>query len=260
MRSAIYEGHLAHCRHSPARHQFRAGLFMMFLDLEELPRLFDGRLLWSYERFNVASFRRADYLGDPDTPLDRAVRDLVEQRLGRRPAGPIAMLTHLRYLGYCFNPLTFYFCYDEAGERVDVTVGEVTNTPWRERQHYVLEAAEGRDRPDEETMRFRFPKRLHVSPFMPMDMTYVWRMTEPRQRFSAHIALYKDDERRFDATLTLDRREIGAAALASALARRPWMTGSVLALIHWHALRLWMKGCPFHTHPSKRPPEEKAAP
>ena len=125
------------------RDEFRYPLFMAYLDLDELPELFDGRLLWSARRPAVAWFRRADYLGAPGTPLDEAVRELVLERTGIGLDGPIRLLTHLRYLGHCFNPVSFYYCYDPPGERVRAVVAHVTNTPWGERHAYVLGVERG---------------------------------------------------------------------------------------------------------------------
>ena len=111
---------------------------MMYLDLNELPTLFRSRWFWSNERFNVATFRRRDHFGDPAVSLDETVRTLVESRTGRRPTGPIRLLTHLRYFGYCFNPLSIFFCFAPDGQSLDTVVAEVSNTPWGERHCYVL--------------------------------------------------------------------------------------------------------------------------
>ena len=138
MHSALYIGRVRHRRFAPRRHAFEYGLYMAWLDLAELDRVLRGRWLWSARRPAPARFRRTDYLGDPCVPLDRAVRDRVEQETGVRPAGPIRVLTHLRYFGLCFNPVTFYYCYDPADTRVETIVAEITNTPWKERHSYVL--------------------------------------------------------------------------------------------------------------------------
>ena len=138
MHSCLYEGTVRHRRLTPVAHRFRHSLFMMYLDLDELPGLFRGRWLWSNERFNVATFRRSDHFGDPAISLDETVRTLVESRTGRRPTGPIRLLTHLRYFGYCFNPLSVFFCFGPDGESLDTVVAEVSNTPWGERHCYVL--------------------------------------------------------------------------------------------------------------------------
>ena len=117
MNSCVYVGAVRHRRFAPVRHDFRFGMFMMYLDLSELPRVFARRWLWSARRPALAWFRRADYLGDPAVPLDDAVRDLVGLRTGRRPAGPVRLLTHLRYFGYVQNPVSFYYCFAADGER-----------------------------------------------------------------------------------------------------------------------------------------------
>ncbi len=252
MRSALYPGWVAHRRLQPSRNSFRYRLFMVWLDLAELDRVFAGRWLWSTKRFALARFRREDYLGPHDRPLDVAVRDLVEQRTGARPAGAIRMLTHLRYFGYCFNPVTFYYCYD-AGDRLETIVAEITNTPWRERHQYVLPLAAGR--PEGAQRVWEFGKRFHVSPFLPMAMDYEWRFDAPGERLNVHMVNRGAgaDARVFDATLALAREEIAGASLAKALAGYPLMTAKVVAMIHWQALKLWLKRTPFHTHPSKVP-------
>jgi len=257
--SCIYEGRLRHRRFAPAAHAFEYRLFMMYLDLAEGPGLFEGRWLWSWERPNLASFRRADHFGEPGRPLADCVRQLVRQESGRSPGGPIRLLTHLRYGGYCFNPVSFFYCFDPAGERVESVVGEVSNTPWGERHCYVLH--EGLDRGRGASRRYEFSKAFHVSPFMAMEQEYTWRFTTPGRTLAVHMDSRQDDGRLFDATLLLRRRELGAAALARVLARYPLMTARVIGAIHWQAFRLWLKRCPVHPHPGwSRGEGEHAAP
>ncbi|MDX2166920.1 MAG: DUF1365 domain-containing protein [Deltaproteobacteria bacterium] len=245
--SALYVGQVRHRRYAPRPHAFRYRLFQLYLDLDELPRVFAGRWLWRLERRGVAAFHRADYLGDPRQPLADAVRDLVAARLGRRPAGPIRVLTHLRYLGYCFNPVSFYYCFDARAERVEAIVAEITNTPWNERHAYVLGAADNLAR--HRTHHHRFGKQFHVSPFLAMDYEYDWRFTPPGERLVVHMQNRRPDGLHFDATLSLRRRPITTATLTAALAAYPWMTGKVFAAIHWQAARLWWRGTPVFDHP-----------
>jgi uncharacterized protein len=243
--SAIYEGRVTHRRRTPVAHAFGYRIFLMYLDLDELPELFDGHPLCSARRPALAWFRRADYLGDPARPLADAVRDLVAARLGRRPAGPVRMLAHLRYLGHCFNPVAFYWCFDAAGERVEAVVAEVTNTPWGERHAYVA-AGSGTD---EHILESRHEKALHVSPFMPMAMEYRWRISTPGERLRVAIESRRGGELVFDAQLALRRRPITRSALTRVLARHPAMTLRVLAAIYAQALRLRLKGARWHPRP-----------
>lgn len=249
--SCIYEGYVRHRRFQLVVNQFRYGVFLMFLDLAELPILFQGRWLWSADRVNLAYFRRRDHLGDPQVPLDRAVRDLVAEKTGVRPVGPIRLLTHLRYFGYCFNPASFYYCYDESGAQVDAIVVQIHNTPWGEEHCYVLDEAHN-EYPSPGFKRFQFAKAFHVSPFMPMDVWYDWRFKEPGGTLSAHFRNYREGQKIFDATLTLTRRELTPRNLTRVLLSYPPMTLKVITMIHWQALRLWLKGATFYVHPRKQ--------
>lgn len=246
MQSAIYEGQVEHRRTVPVRHAFRYPLFMLLLDLAELDQVFRGRWFWSARRRALARFRREDHFGDPREPLDASVRRLVEATTGRSPEGPIRLLTHLRYFGYCFNPVSFFYCYDEAGEAVQTVVAEVNNTPWGERHVYVLDAADRNPGPG--LLEFAPKKLMHVSPFMPMGIQYRWRFTLTDERLLVHMQTASDVEKVFDATLSLRRREITGRSLASVLLRYPLMTLCVILGIHWQALMLWLKGAPVYRH------------
>ena len=230
---------------------FQYRLFFMFLDLAELPTLFNIHPLWSYERFNIACFRRQDHFGDPLIPLDQAVRDLVEERLGSRPKGPIRLLTHLRYFGHCFNPASFYYCYDPADMRVDTLVVEIHNTPWGARYCYVL-GAEQNEHSIKNWRRHQMTKSFHVSPFIDMDIQYDWRFRLPDESIRVHMIDYEKGEKLFDASLALQRCDLNRQALTKVLLRYPVMTGKVVTMIYWQALRLVLKRTPFFSHPQKR--------
>lgn len=241
MNSQLYIGKIRHRRFSPRRHEFTYRLFMLYLDLAELDTVFRGRWLWSAgRRWALARFRREDHFGDPARPLAECVRDLVEQETGRRPSGPIRLLTHLRYFGVCFNPLSVYYCFDPTGEHLETVVGEVTNLPWGERHCYVLTQP-----------RQRFSKQMHVSPFLPLDLDYAWYCNAPDERLSLHLNVLKEDDKVFDATLSLRRQPLSGPRLAQALLGFPLMTYQVVAAIHWEALRLWLKRVPLFDHPAK---------
>ena len=248
MHSAIYEGRVVHRRFEPVTHQFEYRMFMLYLDLGELPGVFAGSRLFSSTRRALARFCRQDHLGDPGTPLDEAVRDLVAEHTGDRPDGPIRLLTHARYFGYVFNPVSFYYCFNASDTRVETIVAEVNNTPWGERHCYVL--PQPADAGHQEFRSHRPAKRMHVSPFIPMDIDYEWRFRDPGEHLNVFMAIARQGRRVFDAALELQRRELTPRALRQVLLAFPLMTLKVIVAIHWQALRLWFKGCPVYEHPA----------
>ena len=167
MNSAIFEGSVKHRRQSPVAHEFHYRMFMMYLDLAELDKIFARRWFWSAKRWALARFRRENHFGDSAVPLDHCVRDKVEAETGRRPQGSVCLLTNLSYFGYCFNPVSFYYCFGKKNETLEAIIAEVNNTPWGERTLYVM-ANTGSIRPLG-SMEFTPDKLMHVSPFMQMD-------------------------------------------------------------------------------------------
>ncbi|MFI5028510.1 MAG: DUF1365 domain-containing protein [Solirubrobacterales bacterium] len=250
--SAIYQGWVRHRRFEPVEHEFRYRLFLIYLDLDELPTVLDPFPLCSARRPAPARFRRADFMGDPRRPLAECARDAVEAQSGRRPEGPVRLLANLRYLGHAFNPVAFYYCFGTAADRVENVVADVNNIPWGERHPYVL----ARESPKGAVLAGELNKMLHVSPLMGMEQRYAFRATEPGATLSVHIESrpLKGGAKAFDATLSLRRRELSARRLAATLARYPAMSAQVVAKIYLQTLRLRLKGARYFPHPEgKRP-------
>jgi len=247
LQSAVYEGWVRHRRHSPHSHAFQYRICMLYLDLDEVDKLFAGRWLWSVGSRNLAEFRRSDYLGDPLVPLAEAVRERVRAESGKAERGTIRLLTQLRYFGHCFNPVSFYYCYAENGVTLETIVAEITNTPWKERHSYVLPLASAHRRG--RFLAWSFAKAFHVSPFLPMQRDYAWRFTVPSDALRVHMDVCNGDAREVDATLVLERHPVNAANLARVLLRFPAMTLRIVAAIHWQALRLWLRRNPVYDHP-----------
>jgi DUF1365 family protein len=243
---------------SPVEHSFRYRFFLTYLDLAELPAVLDPFPLYSARRRAPARFRRADYLGDPTRPLDECVRDTVAAAGAPRPTGPVRLLTGLRYLGHGFNPVSFYYCFDPTGRRVEAVLAEVENIPWGERHAYVLK------RGDREgtVLAGRLEKKHHVSPLMGMAQTYSFRAGTPGERLQIQIesrpregaiagtsTAWDVTPKTFDATLSLRRRELSRPLLLGLLARYPANSLQTVAKIYAQAARLKLKGARWYPHP-----------
>lgn len=247
--SCLYEGTLNHVRHIDAGHRFEVPIVLAYIDLDEVPRAFDAHPFWSMRRPAPVRFRRGDMHGDPSVPLVEAVRATVADRLGSKPTGPIRVLTHLRHWGWAFNPISFYFCFDETDRRVETLVAEVTNTPWHERHAYVVSVP---GPATTATDGVRFAKELHVSPFMDMDLDHIVRFGPPgHQRLTVSMDDHRQgsDELVFSARLCLHRRPLDRASMGLMLRRHLLPSHRVSAGIYTNALRLWRQGAPFRSHP-----------
>ncbi len=252
--SKLYIGKVVHHRHSPIEHRFSYSLFMLYLDLDELPRLFDRYWFWSVKRFNFAQFRRQDHLVGKEC-LKSTVLDLVEAKTGNRPAGRVCLLTHLRYFGYVMNPVSFYYCFDATNQHILAIVAEVHNTPWGEQHAYVLEVDKAKAQKPNAIYQFEHIKDFHVSPFLPMDMRYRWRVSKPDETLSVFIENWQSSEsadqsqRIFNVGMQLKQQPINSVTLAKCLVVFPLMTLKVGCAIYYQALRLWIKKIPFHPKP-----------
>jgi DUF1365 family protein len=239
--SAIYEGTICHRRFAVRPHELHHRLALLYLDLQELDNLLDGRLLAA--RPGLVRFRRDDYLGDPAIPLADAVRRVVQSQTDEVPTGPIRLLTQVRTFGHCFNPVSFYYCFTPQ-EQLEAVVADVTNTPWKEHHAYVLTRGE-----DDRVLAGDFTKALHVSPFMGMEQRYTMRLSAPGSTLAVHVASHEHGRVAFDATLSLRRQPLTGPHLTRVTMRYPATTLRTLGLIYAHALALKLKGIPVHTHP-----------
>lgn len=244
--SAIYRGRITHRRLEPKRHEFDYPLYMLYLDLGELDGLFAGSRLWSSTRAAPVRFKRSDFLGDPDVPLADAVREVVAAQSAEPARGPIRLLTNVRGLGYIFNPISVYYCFDESGQRLTHVVADVTNTPWRQSHAYVFEAPASGGQ-----LRGTVRKQMHVSPFLDMDFEYEVFATEPADELHLSVANRRNDRTHFVADLRLHRRPANNAQLRRAFTRHPAMAGSAVAHIYLQALIMRVKGFRWHSNPSK---------
>ncbi len=253
--SAFMEGTIRHRRMQPVRHSFTYPIGLYAVDLAEWDALSELSPWISTKRFNLLWFRRADYFRPQDGALDQAVRDQMERATGWRPDGRIELVTHPRCLGYCFNPVSFYLCYNARADGEDNPVPEailaqITNTPWKERHSYCLHGGDVTETDKGwRTRRYEFSKDFHVSPFNPMDQDYRWAFSFRRNEMRIHMSVSHEESRVFDATLEVRRQPLDRITTRRAIRRYPLETIKGTAGIYWNALRLKLKGAPFHHHP-----------
>lgn len=222
----------------------------MYLDLDELPTLFQKFWLWSVGKKNIAWFDRSKHTGDENESLAASVRKLVKEKTGLSATGSIRLLTHLTYFGYSFNPVSFYYCFDDDGETLLAIVAEVNNTPWNEQHCYVLPVGVS----NKPQYQFEFEKKFHVSPFNSCDQHYDWRFTMPESELVVFMNVIENDKKKFEALMNMKKREIDSRSLALMLIRYPLMTVKIIFSIYYQALKLFFKGTPLHTHPLKQEP------
>ena len=245
----LYWGTIFHRRHTPFTRFFKYPIFMAYIDITSLSTTMSPSLLWNINKPAIVSFRRSDYHGDPQVDLEDAVRLTLLEKTGRSFKGPIRLLTNLRYFGYCFNPVSFYYCFNEADDKVEAIMAEVTNTPWKERYAYVIEK---QDQTNNKPRLVASPKKqLHVSPFWGMDHDYDWSFSQPESNLSVYMRNFKEDKMVFDVALNLKRKVFSNRSLLKAILRFPFITLMVVYRIHWQAFILYIKRAPFFTHPDK---------
>ena len=242
--NAIYSGTIKHRRFTPFKRSFTYNIFMTYFDISKIDSLFKKSFLWNVNKYALVSFFRKDYHGNPNISLDTAVRNTIKDKTKITIDGPIRILTHLRYFGYCFNPVSFYYCFDKTDTHVKLIMAEVTNTPWNERYSYFITNKKNK------SFKQDLKKKFHVSPFWGMDHDYEWMFTEPKKKLNVSMINFKEAEKIFHVTLDMKtKKNMTFRNLVLYTLKYPFLTLMVFLRIHFQALILLVRGAKFYNHP-----------
>ncbi len=234
--SGLYVGNIRHRRFTPVKHVFDYPIFMPLIDLDKIDELVEKVRFLSKRKWGVMSFYHGDYMeGAVDTKS--AVLEKLHQLTGKSFSGKVFALCHLRYFGLYFSPVNFYYVFD-VNNKWNYMLAEVSNTPWNERHYYAIPA----------NRHWTHPKQFHVSPFNPLEQEYRWTLKPIGRTAFVHLETSQHDKI-FDATLFLKKQPLTSQNVLSVLLKTPVMTIKVLTLIYWQALKLWLKGAIFYSHP-----------
>ena len=241
--SALYVGSVMHRRFAPRLHRFRYRAFWLLLDLSELGVLSRRLRFFSHNRFNLLSLRDADHGDGSATPLLLQVKNHLSRAGIDIEGGSVRLLCMPRMLGYCFNPLSVYFCSTQDGRLVAILY-EVHNT-FAERHSYLIPAGEMTG-----TIHQRCEKVFYVSPFLDMRLDYEFFLRRPGDQIALAIRVCRASRPVMTACLSGTRRSLSDSALLRAFVTIPAVTLKVTLAIGWEALRLRLKGVRLYDHPA----------
>lgn len=246
MNSSLYKALVMHNRLAPKPHRFHYNVFMFYIDLDEIEMLRKKLFLFSHNRFNFFSFKDKEHLqlplDKPDTTKStkQHIIEYLRQNGVIFSGGKIMLLTNLNVLGYNFNPVSFYFCFDEKNEPL-CCIAEISNT-FREMKPFFL----GKEHLRDHTFHLNTTKYFYVSPFIDHDTNFDFNLTIPGEKLNIKIDDYKDEKRFFISTLTGTKKPLNNRNLIWYSIRFPFITLKVIGLIHWNAMLLWMKKIHYH--------------
>ncbi len=246
IKQGFYKGQIRHKRYQPKIHQFSYKMYWSLLDLDKLQQTFKQNKLWSIEHWNLVSFFRKDFHYLENLTNKQSIIETIKKRTGYDFIGKVYLLSHLRYLGYNFNSVTFYFCIGERG--LEFIISEITNTPWGERYPYILDCREING----ENYQFDFKKVFHISPFINMDMDYQWGFFFYNEELRIHMVVRNPEQGKiFDATFTGHFLPLNSSNMTKIAIRHPLQPIKMIFGIYWQAMKIWLKRIPVFDHPGR---------
>ncbi|HOP21348.1 MAG TPA: DUF1365 domain-containing protein [Gammaproteobacteria bacterium] len=247
MQTGYCKGTIMHQRIKPKVHRFKYNMSWALFDLDELQSVSDKNIFFSLNRFNLISIKTKDYINSENKSLKTKACELIEERTGKKFGGKIILFTHPRYLGFEFNSVSFYFCYE--GNDLKYILSEINNTPWNEKHIYLHDLNKCDEKRTSDLHTFRFRKQFHISPFADMDIDYNWRFKITSETLFVAMDLYQNKNKIMNVVLDTVMIPVGNKGFSAWALSRPFQSLKMFSGIYWHALRLWLKKIPFYYHP-----------
>ncbi len=256
MKSGFASGHVIHSRKKPKVHRFKYQMCWCLFDLDNLDEWFNQKL-WGHNRWSMFGLYDKDYVNAEKLPIKQKIQQYIYQQAGISFNGSIQLFTHPRFLGYGFNSVNFYFCYEDDGtdETLVYIITEINNTPWGEKHLYFHDCSEAIC--VDQSLSFEFDKKFHISPFMDMQMNYQWNFKITDEQIAVKMWVKKQTETLLTVILDTKITPLVENGSKRFLLKRPFQPWKMSIGIYWQAFKLWCKKVPFYDHPKTKVGNEK---
>ena len=256
MHNSFCDGTIVHHRFYPKVHHFKYNMSWCLLDVSQLQQQMDQSRFWSLDRFNIISIRQKDYVNSSKQSIEAKIRKYIKSKINRVFNGKIFLFTHPRYLGFGFNSVNFYFCYDK--DTLKFIISEINNTPWKQK-HLYFHAVDD-DLTDqscnsktEQSGHFEFKKEFHISPFVEMNIDYSWIFKISSKKLEVQMVLKKQQQTVMKVFLHTKFSAMNGNKISLWLLSKPFQSLKMFFGIYWQATKIWLKKIPFYNHPEKSP-------
>lgn len=243
------EGYVIHSRFKPKPHRFKYDMCWCVFDLDEIDPWMKKSKFWKHNGWSIFSIKDKDYFNAEEKPIADKVKSYLTSKTQKQFTGSIYLFTHPRFLGYGFNSVSFYFCYQD--NQLSYIISEINNTPWGEKKLY-LHDIQSASQVGNGHYLFEFKKQFHVSPFVSMNVDYSWKFFVDRQNIKVTMTLHQDNVNLLNVILDTNITPFMDNSKHKFPLRRLFQPWKMSLGIYWQASKLWLKKIPFYSHPESK--------
>ncbi len=248
MQNQYCTGHVVHHRQHPKKHRFKYHMSWCLFNLSQLDQTIKNNRWFSLNAFNLISIKNKDYINDEQVSIKDKIHDYLVSQTQHPFDGQVYLFTHPRFLGCGFNSVNFYLCYEN--KQLSYIVSEINNTPWGQKHLYFHDLKCDSQHAHDAT--FRFSKSFHISPFAEMDIDYAWNFKITDQQFDVSMQLDQKGKTIMNVVLKTQLQPMTDKNQLKWMITRPFQGIKMLSGIYWQALKIWLKGIPFFSHPKSQ--------